>query len=91
MHGVAATATRCFNVTGGLAALITLCAAGDSSATAPSPVSAPPDPGYTAYTEGSSVDALTVPLGGAYLAGGGTDIDAGMVWLMPQGGARAVE
>ena len=88
MHGVARTAMKCFNVTGGLVTLLTLFAACDALATAPSPVPAPPDPGYTAYTEGSNVDAVTVPLGGAYLAGGGTDIDAGMVWLMIQGGAR---
>jgi cyanophycinase len=31
----------------------------------------------------------TTPVGGAYLAGGGTDVDAGMVWLMGQGGTRS--
>lgn len=68
--------------------LLTLFAACDSSPAAPPPVSALPDPGYTAYFDGSNVDVVTVPLGGAYLAGGGNDIDAGMVWLMAQGGAR---
>lgn len=48
-----------------------------------------PDPGYTAYVTGSSTNAVTTPLGGALLAGGGTDSDAGMKWLLAQGGARA--
>ena len=46
------------------------------------------DPGYQAYVSGSSIDALTTPLGGALLAGGGTDSDAAMRWLLAQGGAR---
>jgi len=69
--------------------LITVFAACGGSPTAPPQIPAPPDPGYTAYVDGSNVDVVTVPLGGAYLAGGGTDIDAGMVWLLAQGGARA--
>ena len=48
----------------------------------------PVDPGYKVYQSGSSTDAQTQPIGGAYLAGGGTDVDAGMVWLMGQGGTR---
>ena len=38
------------------------------------------DPGYTAYVSGSTTDVQTTPLGGALLAGGGTDSDAGMKW-----------
>jgi len=46
------------------------------------------DPGYTAYVSGSSTDAVTTPAGGALLAGGGTDSEAGMRWLLAQGGTR---
>jgi cyanophycinase len=46
------------------------------------------DPGYTAYVSGSTVDVQTTPLGGVLLAGGGTDSDAAMQWLLAQGGAR---
>jgi len=63
--------------------------------TVPVPPSAAPTlrtgqsgPGYTAYTSGSTDDAVTTPLGGALLAGGGTDSDAGMRWLLAQGGTR---
>jgi cyanophycinase len=49
----------------------------------------PVDPGYTSYFSGSTTDAVTTPLGGALLAGGGVDSDAGMRWLLAQGGARA--
>ena len=45
-------------------------------------------PGYQAYVSGSSTNAVTTPLGGALLAGGGTDSDAGMRWLLAQGGTR---
>lgn len=48
----------------------------------------PSDPGYVAYASGSTTDAVTTPLGGALLAGGGTDSDAGMRWLLAQGGTR---
>ena len=48
----------------------------------------PVDPGYKVYQDGNTIDAQTQPSGGAYLAGGGTDVDAGMVWLMGQGGTR---
>jgi cyanophycinase len=48
----------------------------------------PVDPGYTLYQTGSTTDAVTQPTGGAYLAGGGTDVDAGMVWLMGRGGTQ---
>ncbi len=51
-------------------------------------LAAKPDPGYTAYVSGSSTNAVTTPLGGALLAGGGTDSDVGMRWLLAQGGAR---
>jgi len=46
------------------------------------------DPGYTAYVSGSTTDVQTTPSGGALLAGGGTDSDADMKWLLAQGGAR---
>jgi cyanophycinase len=49
----------------------------------------PVNPGYTVYQTGSTTDVQTQPIGGAYLAGGGTDVDAGMVWLMGQGGTRS--
>jgi cyanophycinase len=45
--------------------------------------------GYTLYHSGSSEDVRTTPKGGAYLAGGGTDIEPGMRWLLSQGGAQA--
>jgi cyanophycinase len=47
------------------------------------------DPGYVVYQSGSDIDAQTQPVGGAYLAGGGTDSEEGMVWLMAQGGAQS--
>lgn len=47
------------------------------------------NPGYTAYVSGSTTDVQTTPSGGALLAGGGTDSDAGMQWLLAQGGARS--
>lgn len=47
------------------------------------------DPGYTSYVSGSATDVQTSPVGGALLAGGGTDSDAGMQWLLAQGGARS--
>ena len=46
------------------------------------------DPGYVAYVSGSTTNAVTTPRGGALLAGGGTDSDAGMQWLLVQGGTR---
>ncbi|MES3034406.1 MAG: cyanophycinase [Gemmatimonadota bacterium] len=55
---------------------------------APSLAKAKPNPGYTAYVSGSTTNATTTPLGGALLAGGGTDSDAGMRWLLAQGGTR---
>ena len=45
--------------------------------------------GFTVYHSGSDTDVRTTPRGGAYLAGGGTDIEAGMRWLLAQGGERA--
>lgn len=50
----------------------------------------PVDPGYKTYFDGSTTDVTTTPLGGALLAGGGTDSDVGMKWLLGQGGARGV-
>ncbi len=45
--------------------------------------------GYVSYSTGNSVDAQTTPIGGTYLAGGGTDDPAGMTWLMAQGGQQS--
>ncbi len=50
---------------------------------------APPDSSYVSYFSGDTTDALTTPAGGALLAGGGTDSEEGMKWLLAQGGARA--
>ena len=69
------------------------CNAGTDSPSAPN-VAAPvdaslaknPNPGFKVYQSGSTTDVQTQPIGGAYLAGGGTDSDEGMVWLMGQGG-----
>ena len=47
------------------------------------------DPGYAAYVSGSLTDVQTTPTGGALLAGGGTDSDAGMQWLLARGGTRS--
>ncbi len=76
--------------------LVTLSFAACSTApTAPNPQPAPDikgakvDPGYVAYVSGSTTNVVTTPLGGALLAGGGTDSDAGMKWLLTQGGTRA--
>ena len=51
--------------------------------------SAKVDPGYSTYVSGSTTDVQTTPIGGALLAGGGTDSDAGMQWLLAQGGSRS--
>ena len=82
-----------------LALALTACNSRPSSPTAPTAVgetdglmaasSAKGDPGYTTYVSGSTTDVQTTPLGGALLAGGGTDSDAGMQWLLAQGGARS--
>ena len=73
------------------------CRAASDSPTAPN-VTAPiggvslakhVDPGYKIFQTGSKTDVQTQPIGGAYLAGGGTDVDAGMVWLMGQGGTQS--
>jgi cyanophycinase len=49
----------------------------------------PPDSDFTSYFSGSTTDVVTKPAGGALLAGGGTDSDDGMRWLLAQGGIRA--
>ena len=74
-----------------VASLLAACAAPTAPvASVPAPRFAKVDPGYTAYVDGSTTDAVIgTHNGGAYLGGGGTDIDAGMVWLMAQGGTRA--
>lgn len=48
-----------------------------------------PSAGFTLYTTKGATDVVTTPVGGVYLAGGGTDLDAGMVWLMARGGTRS--
>jgi len=80
-----------------LVVILAACRAATDSPTAPNanvPIGGasftkPVDPGYKVYQDGSTSDAQTQPVGGAYLAGGGTDVDAGMVWLMGQGGTRS--
>lgn len=47
------------------------------------------DPGYATFMSGSTTDVQTPPIGGALLAGGGKDSDAGMQWLLAQGGSRS--
>lgn len=47
-----------------------------------------PDSSYTSYFSGDTTDAVTTPVGGTLLAGGGTDSDDGMRWLLAQGGAH---
>ncbi len=47
-----------------------------------------PPAGFTIYPTKGATDVVTTPVGGVYLAGGGTDLDAGMVWLMARGGTR---
>lgn len=71
--------------------LLALVACSNRSAmpTQPGAAAAPIDAGYTSYVSGSQTDVQTSPLGGALLAGGGTDSDAGMRWLLAQGGARS--
>jgi len=82
-----------------LALVVVLAACGTAPDSPTAPNATPPttgvsfakpvDPGYKVYQNGSTTDAVTQPVGGAYLAGGGTDVDAGMVWLMGQGGTRS--
>jgi cyanophycinase len=48
-----------------------------------------PSGGFTIYSTKGATDVVTTPTGGVYLAGGGTDLDAGMVWLMARGGTRS--
>ncbi len=50
---------------------------------------APPDSSFISYFSGDTTDAQTSPAGGALLAGGGTDSEAGMRWLLAQGGSPA--
>src|SRR5262245_39805816 len=76
-----------------LAAVLAACSDPSTSPTAPATDAGVSfarrgEAGYKVYRNGSTTDAQTQPAGGAYLAGGGTDVDAGMVWLMAQGGTR---
>ena len=48
-----------------------------------------PPAGFTMYTTKGATDVVTTPVGGVYLAGGGTDLDAGMTWLLARGGTRS--
>ena len=45
-------------------------------------------PGLTRFASGNEVDVQTTPRGGVLLAGGGTDSDDAMRWLLAQGGSR---
>jgi len=65
------------------------CAQGRTADGIAGPPTTAPDPGFAAWVGGSTVDVSTTPIGGVYLGGGGTDIDAGMKWLLARGGARA--
>ncbi len=46
------------------------------------PVQPEPDPVYTSWIVGDTADAKVRPLGGVVLAGGSTDVDAAMRWLL---------
>ena len=70
----------------GLLALFALTATGIGLT--PAQAGKPVSGGYSVYFSGSTTNAVTTPLGGALLAGGGTDSDAGMRWLLAQGGMR---
>ena len=72
-----------------LLVLLSSCAPATAAELIDAPAPDASGPGYTAYVAGSTVDVTTTSIGGAYLGGGGTDIDAGMIWLMSRGGARA--
>ena len=77
-----------------LVAVLAACSDPSTSPTAPAigggvSFAKPVAPGYKVYQTGSNTDVQTTPVGGAYLAGGGTDVDAGMVWLMNQGGTQS--
>lgn len=47
------------------------------------------DLGFEVYASKKATDVQTVPRGGVYLAGGGTDQADGMAWLLARGGQRA--
>ena len=58
----------------------------DSPASAPVPAPLPTPvsvlPAYTSWVVGDTADVKTQPLGGVLLAGGSTDVDAAMRWLL---------
>jgi len=66
-------------------ALGVACAAGAVQVTAPPPPPAA-DPGYTHMRLGSSVDVARATTAGYVLAGGGTDVDDAMRWLLARAG-----
>ncbi len=80
-----------------LSVALTACSSRSNSATGPNAfvdgtaafATSKVNPGYTAYVSGSLTDVQTTPTGGALLAGGGTDSDAGMQWLLARGGTRS--
>lgn len=71
------------------ASIVTVCIMLALGAALPAPAGAAkaPSAGYKVYFSGSSIDAVTDPIGGVLLAGGGVDV--GMSWLLAQGGRRA--
>ena len=74
-----------------MAANLALSACRDHPTDPREPAAPPAIPvGYASYVSGSTIDVQTVPAGGALLAGGGTDSDAGMQWLLAQGGATGL-
>lgn len=65
-----------------LTAVLLISACGSNSSTPnPAPV-IPAPPAYTAWVVGDTTDVKTQPLGGVLLAGGSTDVDAAMRWLL---------
>ncbi len=66
-----------------LTAVLLISACGSNSSTPnPAPVSSALSPAYTAWVVGDTADVKTQPIGGVLLAGGSTDVDAAMRWLL---------
>lgn len=54
------------------------------------PVGTEPAPAYTSWIVGDTADVKVQPLGGVVLAGGSTDVDAAMRWLLRRSGGGDV-
>ena len=63
-------------------AVLLVSACGSNSSTLNSVPAPVPAPAYTAWVVGDTADVKTQPLGGVLLAGGNTDVDAAMRWLL---------